>query len=30
MLPDAVPTVLEPSNYYSLLDSQHGHSHHHH
>jgi L-aspartate oxidase len=28
MLPDAVPTVLEPSNYYSLLDSQHGHHHH--
>jgi L-aspartate oxidase len=24
MLPDAVPTVLEPSNYYSLLDSHHG------
>lgn len=31
MLPDAVPTVLEPSNYYSLLDSHHGHqSQHHH
>jgi L-aspartate oxidase len=29
MLPDAVPTVLEPSNYYSLLDSHHG-SHDHH
>ncbi|PKO26197.1 MAG: L-aspartate oxidase [Betaproteobacteria bacterium HGW-Betaproteobacteria-8] len=27
MLPDAVPTVLEPSNYYSLLDSHHGHHH---
>ncbi|HWT28752.1 MAG TPA: L-aspartate oxidase [Methylophilaceae bacterium] len=25
MLPDAIPTVLEPSNYYSLLDSDHGH-----
>ena len=25
MLPEAVPTVLEPSNYYSLLDSHHGH-----
>jgi L-aspartate oxidase len=24
MLPKAVPTVLKPSNYYSLLDSQHG------
>ncbi len=24
MLPEAVPTVLKPSNYYSLLDSQHG------
>ena len=24
MLPDAVPTVLEPSNYYSLLDQVHG------
>ena len=24
MLPDAIPTVLEPSNYYSLLDSNHG------
>ncbi len=24
MLPDAIPTVLEPSNYYSLLDSGHG------
>lgn len=29
MLPDAVPTVLEPSNYYSLLDSHHGHHDHH-
>ncbi|PKO91901.1 MAG: L-aspartate oxidase [Betaproteobacteria bacterium HGW-Betaproteobacteria-1] len=28
MLPDAVPTVLEPSNYYSLLDRHHGHHHH--
>jgi len=28
MLPQAVPTILKPSNYYSLLDSQHGqHSH---
>ncbi len=27
MLPDAVPTVLEPSNYYSLLDQTHGHKH---
>ncbi len=27
MLPQAVPTVLKPSNYYSLLDSQHGHRH---
>lgn len=27
MLPDAIPTVLEPSNYYSLLDSRHGHQH---
>lgn len=28
MLPEAMPTVLEPSNYYSLLDSHHGqHSH---
>ncbi|BCM25624.1 L-aspartate oxidase [Methyloradius palustris] len=25
MLPEAIPTVLEPSNYYSLLDSHHGH-----
>jgi L-aspartate oxidase len=25
MLPDAIPTVLEPSNYYSLLDRHHGH-----
>lgn len=25
MLPEAVPTVLEPSNYYSLLDRHHGH-----
>ncbi|MCB5186978.1 L-aspartate oxidase [Methylobacillus caricis] len=24
---EAVPTVLEPSNYYSLLDSHHGHEH---
>ncbi|MCX7628161.1 MAG: L-aspartate oxidase [Methylophilaceae bacterium] len=24
MLPDAIPTVLEPSNYYSLLDRTHG------
>ena len=24
MLPEAIPTVLEPSNYYSLLDSGHG------
>ncbi len=30
MLPDAVPTVLEPSNYYSLLDSHHGHHDHQH
>ncbi|HEY8354481.1 MAG TPA: L-aspartate oxidase [Methylophilaceae bacterium] len=29
MLPDAVPTVLEPSNYYSLLDRHHGQHHHH-
>jgi L-aspartate oxidase len=28
MLPDAVPTVLTPSNYYSLLDHTHGHKHH--
>jgi L-aspartate oxidase len=27
MLPDAIPTVLEPSNYYSLLDRHHGHQH---
>jgi len=27
MLPDAVPTVLTPSNYYSLLDHTHGHKH---
>ena len=27
-LPDAVPTELTPSNYYSLLDSMHGHKHH--
>ena len=27
MLPEAVPTVLEPSNYYSLLDRHHGHPH---
>lgn len=26
---DAIPTVLEPSNYYSLLDSEHGHGQHH-
>lgn len=26
-LPDAIPTVLEPENYYSLLDSQHGQKH---
>ncbi len=25
MLPEAIPTVLAPSNYYSLLDQQHGH-----
>jgi L-aspartate oxidase len=25
MLAEAVPTVLEPSNYYSLLDRHHGH-----
>lgn len=25
MLPEAIPTVLTPSNYYSLLDHQHGH-----
>jgi L-aspartate oxidase len=24
MLPEAIPTVLEPSNYYSLLDQSHG------
>jgi L-aspartate oxidase len=24
-LPDAIPTVLEPSNYYTLLDHMHGH-----
>lgn len=30
--PDPIPTVLEPSNYYSLLDREHGHDHdtHHH
>jgi L-aspartate oxidase len=28
MLPEAVPTVMEPSNYYSLLDSDHGHQQH--
>jgi L-aspartate oxidase len=28
MLPEAVPTVLEPSNYYSLLDRHHGQHHH--
>jgi len=27
-LPDAIPTELTPSNYYSLLDSSHGHKHH--
>jgi len=26
---DPIPTVLEPSNYYSLLDREHGHSHEH-
>jgi L-aspartate oxidase len=26
---DAIPTVLEPSNYYSLLDGDHGHTQHH-
>lgn len=26
---EAIPTVLEPSNYYSLLDREHGHDHHH-
>ncbi|HEY3325805.1 MAG TPA: L-aspartate oxidase [Novimethylophilus sp.] len=30
MLPDAIPTVLEPSNYYTLLDHMHGHKHRHH
>lgn len=30
MLPEAVPTVLEPSNYYSLLDRHHGQHQHHH
>lgn len=30
MLPEAVPTVLEPSNYYSLLDRHHGQQRHHH
>jgi L-aspartate oxidase len=30
MLPDAVQTVLTPSNYYSLLDQNHGQKHHHH
>ncbi|HZV99490.1 MAG TPA: L-aspartate oxidase [Methylophilaceae bacterium] len=29
MLPEAVPTVLTPSNYYSLLDRHHGQHHHH-
>ncbi len=29
ILPEAVPTVLEPSNYYSLLDRHHGQQHHH-
>ncbi len=28
LLADAVPTVLEPSNYYSLLDQTHGDNHH--
>lgn len=28
--PEAIPTVLEPSNYYSLLDREHGHEHIHH
>lgn len=27
---EAIPTVLEPSNYYSLLDREHGHEHTHH
>ena len=27
--PDAIPTILTPSNYYSLLDQHHGHIHHH-
>ena len=27
-LPDAIPSVLTPSNYYSLLDSEHGHHRH--
>ncbi len=27
---EPIPTVLEPSNYYSLLDSDHGHNHTHH
>lgn len=27
---EAIPTVLKPSNYYSLLDREHGHDHHHH
>lgn len=27
---DPIPTVLEPSNYYSLLDREHGHGNHHH
>jgi L-aspartate oxidase len=30
MLPEAVQTVLAPSNYYSLLDQTHGQKHHHH
>ncbi|OGV73758.1 MAG: L-aspartate oxidase [Methylophilales bacterium RIFCSPHIGHO2_02_FULL_57_10] len=29
MLPEAIQTVLEPSNYYSLLDHTHGQKHHH-
>ncbi|HQR60114.1 MAG TPA: L-aspartate oxidase [Methylophilaceae bacterium] len=29
-LPDAIPTVLTPSNYYSLLDHMHGQKHHRH
>lgn len=30
MLPEAIPTVLTPSNYYSLLDHTHGQKHHRH